>query len=139
MACAKNLKPLGKGGLTQEREREIRSKGGKASSKAKREKRDMREALTMILRLNAAPDATAKLKKFYPQLRHMKLEELDIMNIALVNTAKRGGTHGVSAFNAIMNFLEKSAATSNGEKSPADDMEIADITDDALEGFLGEA
>lgn len=47
MANEKNLKPFDT--LTEEQQREIRSKGGKASVKAKKERKTMREMLKYLL------------------------------------------------------------------------------------------
>ena len=42
-----NLKPFGE--RTEKEQREIQQKGGKASAEARRKKRDLREALEMLL------------------------------------------------------------------------------------------
>lgn len=109
-----NLKSFGTTG-NKEKEKEIHSKGGKASGKAKRERKALRENLEMLLTLPVQND---KLKK--------KIEELGIVDddinnemaitIALFNEALHGNT---KAYELIRDTI--------GEK-PIDKQEIKEIT-----------
>ena len=111
MANEQNLKPLNK--LTKSEQREITSKGGKASGKARREKKLMREQMEMLLSL---PLKNGALKQ---QIEEMGVNSKDIDNqmalvIATWNKAMKGD---MSALNQIREIIGEKVIEVNVNKN----------------------
>ena len=109
-----NLKSFGTT-KDKEKEKEIHAKGGKASGKAKRERKAMREQLEMILKL---PIENEKLKSQIEKLG-VNTDEIDnqmALTISIFQEAMRGNTR---AYEIIRDTI--------GEK-PIDKQEIKEIT-----------
>lgn len=90
-----NLIPFNE--LTEEKQRELASKGGKASGEARKQKKLMREQLNMLLNL---PIKSSKIKV---QLKELGVEDTEMNNqmallIAMYQKALKGD---VSAFNTL--------------------------------------
>ena len=80
VANEENLIPFDK--RTEKEQREIRSKGGKASGAARRRKRDLKSAMKMILDLPAESESIKK------NLKSLGVDEEDYTNrVALVSRA----------------------------------------------------
>ena len=82
-----NLIPFNK--LTEKEQRELASKGGKASVKAKKKKKNMKEALQLLLSLDV------KSPKVREQLKALGISENDMNNemalmVSMLNKALKG-------------------------------------------------
>lgn len=82
-----NLIPFDK--LTEEEQRKIASKGGKASVEARKKKKNMKEALQLLLSLDV------KSLKVREQLKALGIEESDMNNemalmVSMLNKALKG-------------------------------------------------
>ena len=82
-----NLIPFDK--LTEEEQRKIASKGGKASVEARKKKKNMKEALQLLLSLDV------KSLKVREQLKALGIEENDMNNemalmVSMLNKALKG-------------------------------------------------
>lgn len=111
MANNKNLKPFSE--LTEEQQREIRRKGGKASVEAKRQRKSMREAMQIgMFELELPENEKDKLKSAGVK-NEKDMDNQMAATIAMIKKAKEGD---VQAYNAICAML--------GEK-PADKMELS--------------
>ena len=91
--------------LTPSQRRENASKAGKASAKAKRQRKAMKEQMEMLLSL---PIKSIKLKK---QLETLGIKSGEIDNqmaliVSLYQTALKGGKNSVQAFSLIQETVE---------------------------------
>lgn len=120
-----NLIPFNE--LTEEKQRELASKGGKASVEARRRKRDMKKTLEMLATLPfEIKDKNGNSIK--AQLQAMGISEEDIdyemaMNYSIFLTAIKGGKNQVSAATFIRDTL--------GEK-PKEVVEVSKTTDETI-------
>ena len=104
-----NLIPFNE--LTEEKQREIASKGGKASVKARKEKKRMKEYINILLGLDV------KSPKARETLRQLGIEDEDMTNemammAAIMNKAMKGDIQAV-------NFLRDTSG-----QMPVNKMEI---------------
>jgi len=120
-----NLIPFNE--LTEEEQRALASKGGKASVEARRRKRDMKKTLEMLATLpfNLTDKNGNGIKK---QLAALGINEEDIdyemaMNYSIFLTAIKGGKNQVSAATFIRDTL--------GEK-PKEVVEVSKTTDETI-------
>lgn len=120
-----NLIPFNE--LTEEEQRALASKGGKASVEARRRKRDMKKTLEMLATLpfNLTDKNGNGIKK---QLAALGINEEDIdyemaMNYSIFLTAIKGGKNQVSAATFIRDTL--------GEK-PKEVVEVSKNTDETI-------
>lgn len=114
MANEKNLIPNSK--RTPKELREIAKKGGKKSVEVRRKRKAMKEQMEMLLTL---PLKNTKLKK---QLQEIGINEKEIDNqmaliVSLYQTALRGGTNSVQAFNTIMEIVNEKQNKDNDIQS----------------------
>lgn len=91
MANEENLKPFGSGQLSEDEEREMRSRGGKKSGETRRRKKTMRETAKMMLDMQI-PVAGKELKM---KLKAMGLTEEDFtyqsaIMVGVLNQAMKG-------------------------------------------------
>ena len=105
----KNLKPFGT--LTEEEQRKLASKGGKASVKARQQKKRMKEYINILLQLDVKNEDIKK------KLAKLGIEENDMTNemammTAVLNKAMKGDMQAV-------NFLRDTSG-----QMPANKLEI---------------
>ena len=104
MTYNKNLRPFDT--LTEEQQREIRSKGGKASVEAKRRRKKMRDLAQELLASEALKLDPAEAKRIATQLG-LPPEEVSVSDLMLSSiTQKAINEKDVSAFNAIRDTAE---------------------------------
>lgn len=122
----KNLKVFGTGALTPEEEREIRSKGGKASQEAKKKKKQMAELLQIYSDL---PVNDARKKN---RLKKLGISEEDITQKALVADAiMRGAQSG--NFYMVQLYLESIGEMNQGPASKENNLLSAIVGETAGE------
>ena len=110
MANNKNLKPFSE--LTEEQQREIRQKGGKASVEAKRRRKTMRQVLEMLL-YDVELDEPTKERLRNQGVKDPKdFNHQTVINRSLIAKAEAGD---VQAYNAICAMIDE---------KPADRMEV---------------
>lgn len=102
MANEENLIPFDK--LTEKQQREIRSKGGKASVESKRRKKNMQQKMKLLLSLPAADNDKEQFAAMGVDPEDMDNEM--VLLKALFLSAAEGDT---KAFDRIMDILGKSA------------------------------
>ena len=117
--------------LTPEERKENASKAGKASGKARRERKKLREQMEMLLSLPASDENKAKMKA-------MGIEEADQNNqMALIIAMAAQGLKGdVAAFNSIRDLIGEKPTASialNGVNSEKLDDIMAQIGGEGLE------
>jgi hypothetical protein len=104
MTYNKNLRPFAT--LTEEQQREIRSKGGKASVEAKRRRKKMKDLAQELLASEALKLDPAEAKRIATQLGLLP-EEVSVSDLMLSSiTQKAIHDKDVSAFNAIRDTAE---------------------------------
>lgn len=119
MAGIDNLVPL-----TTEKAREIGRIGAQKSIKARREKKQVKELLKMLLENPASENHIKMVQNAFPDIRPKTLEE--VLNLAII----KEGVHGnVQAYNAIYDRIEgkaqqKTDITTDGEKIEGVKVEI---------------
>lgn len=86
-----NLQPFGT--LSEERQREIRSMGGKAAQKKKREQKQLKEILTMLL--------------YEQNVDNPEIDNWTAVNVALLNKALKGD---IKAFEVLRDTLGQKQA-----------------------------
>ena len=123
MANEQNLKPL-----STSKAREIGSKGGKASAKARKERKAMKEQMEMLLTL---PVKSSKTKEVLKKLgiKSTEMNNQMALIVALYQTALKGGKNSVTAFNTIMEMTE--------EKEKETGKETLEKLDEVLKGLGG--
>lgn len=100
--------------LTPSQRRENASKAGKASVKAKKKRKAMKEQMEMLLSL---PIKSTKTKESLKKLG-IKSNEMDnqmALIVSLYQTALKGGKNSVQAFNTIMEMTEEKEKTTGKE------------------------
>ena len=100
--------------LTPSQRRENASKAGKASVKAKKKRKAMKEQMEMLLSL---PIKSTKTKESLKKLG-IKSNEMDnqmTLIVSLYQTALKGGKNSVQAFNTIMEMTEEKEKTTGKE------------------------
>ena len=104
MSYNKNLRPFAT--LTEEQQREIRSKGGKASVEAKRRRKKMRDLAQELLASEATKLDPVEAQRIATQLG-LPPEEVSVSDLMLSSiTQKAIHDKDVSAFNAIRDTAE---------------------------------
>ena len=104
MANEQNLRPFAT--LTEKQQREIRSKGGKASVEAKRRRKKMKDLAQELLASEALKLDPAEAKRIATQLG-LPPEEVSVSDLMLSSiTQKAINEKDVSAFNAIRDTAE---------------------------------
>lgn len=112
--------------VTQEEMIENGRKGGKASGKARREKKEMRERIRTILEMGITDGRIQDFKSF-KDVANKNISIQDAILIAQVKKALKGDTRAVE-------FLRDTAGM-----KPSDKKEItATITDSPLQGILNQ-
>lgn len=107
MANVGNLKSIGD--LTTEKQREITSKGGKASVKAKRERKAMKEQMQMLLSLPLKDDrAKAKFEEL-----GINTDDMDNQMALIVSTYKQALKGNMNAMNVIREIIGEKEITVN--------------------------
>lgn len=110
MANNKNLKPFSE--LTEEQQREIRRKGGRASVEAKRRRKTMRQVLEMLL-YDVELDEPTKERLRNQGVKDPKdFNHQTVINRSLIAKAEAGD---VQAYHAICAMIDE---------KPADRMEV---------------
>lgn len=110
MANNKNLKPFSE--LTEEQQREIRRKGGKASVEAKRRRKTMRQVLEMLLYDVELDEPTKERLRTQGVKDPKDFNHQTVINRSLIAKAEAGD---VQAYNAICAMIDE---------KPADRMEV---------------
>ena len=104
MANEQNLRPFAT--LTEKQQREIRSKGGKASVEAKRRRKKMKDLAQELLASEALKLDPVEAKRIATQLG-LPPEEVSVSDLMLSSiTQKAINEKDVSAFNAIRDTAE---------------------------------
>ena len=104
MANEQNLRPFAT--LTEKQQREIRSKGGKASVEAKRRRKKMRDLAQELLASEALRLDPVEAKRIATQLG-LPPEEVSVSDLMLSSIAQKAiNDKDVSAFNAIRDTAE---------------------------------
>lgn len=116
MAGEENLIPFNE--LTEEKQRELASKGGKASVEARRKKKSMREQAELLLSLSVQ---NPKLKQTMKQLGIKEEDQTNqmAMIISMLNVTLKGSKGSVQAFNSLQATI--------GEK-PIEEYKFTDMT-----------
>jgi len=99
----KNLIPFTE--RTENEQREIASKGGKASGKSRKRKKSMKQCMEMLLALPASPDDCQLLSELGVAFAGLDADELNnmiVVNAALLKAAKSGD---VSAVRELRNII----------------------------------
>lgn len=96
MANEQNLIPFTK--LTEKEQRELARKGGKASGKARREKKSMRESLEVILGMALKPGKAQDVEqiKNFTEIKGKNITVEQAMLIAQVQKALKGDTQALA-------------------------------------------
>lgn len=96
MANEQNLIPFTK--LTEKEQRELARKGGKASGKARREKKNMRESLEVILGMALKPGKAQGVEqiKNFAEVKGKNITVEQAMLIAQVQKALKGDTQALA-------------------------------------------
>ena len=110
MANNKNLKPFSE--LTEEQQREIRQKGGRASVEAKRKRKTMRQVLEMLLYEVELDEGTKERLRSQGVKDPNDFNHQTVINRSLIAKAEAGD---VQAYNAICAMIDE---------KPADRMEV---------------
>lgn len=110
MANNKNLKPFSE--LTEEQQREIRRKGGRASVEAKRRRKTMRQVLEMLLYDVELDEPTKERLRSQGVKDPKDFNHQTVINRSLIAKAEAGD---VQAYNAICAMIDE---------KPADRMEV---------------
>jgi hypothetical protein len=87
--------------LPEERQREIRRKGLEASTKVRRQKKQVKDLLNALLSSKAPDGLKTVLKKHFPDVEMKTLE--DVCNLSIIKEIIKGN---VQAYNAIYDRAE---------------------------------
>lgn len=105
----KNLIPFSE--RTENEQREIRQKGGKASGKVRREKRDIKKAMQALLDSNVK---NSQIANSVAQMFGMKADEVTWLDSCVAGTVREAVKGNVKAMHEIRDIMGE---TSNEEES----------------------
>lgn len=141
----KNLIPFTE--RTENEQREIASKGGKASGKARRRKKSMKQCMEMLLALPASPDDRQLLSDIGVAFADLGDDELNnqlVVNAALLAAAKSGDVSAIKELRSIIRDderikieqsrlkLERERLNMEKERRSADNSDVMERLDDVL-------
>lgn len=120
MANEQNLKPFKE--LTEREQREIRSKGGKASVKARKRKKEMRERLAILLSMPLKDGKETDIEKIksFESLEDKNITVEDAILITMIQKALKGDLSAIT-------FLRDTSGQKCAEK-----VEISQSIDESI-------
>lgn len=120
MANEQNLKPFEE--LTEREQREIRSKGGKASVKARKRKKEMRERLAILLSMPLKDGKETDIEKIksFESLEDKNITVEDAILITMIQKALKGDLSAIT-------FLRDTSGQKCAEK-----VEISQSIDESI-------
>lgn len=141
----KNLIPFTE--RTENEQREIASKGGKASGKSRKRKKSMKQCMEMLLALPASPDDRQLLSDIGVAFADLGDDELNnqlVVNAALLAAAKSGDVSAIKELRSIIRDderirieqsrlkLERERLNMEKERRSADNSDVMERLDDVL-------
>lgn len=141
----KNLIPFTE--RTENEQREIASKGGKASGKSRKRKKSMKQCMEMLLALPASPDDRQLLSDIgvaFAELGDDELNNMLVVNAALLAAAKSGDVSAIKELRSIIRDderikieqsrlkLERERLNMEKERRSADNSDVMERLDDVL-------